>query len=38
MELQKCYAKDAGTLALLNKQLIEDEKSDNAMNISELEG
>lgn len=37
-ELQKCYAKDAGTLALLNKQLIEDEKSDNAMNISELEG
>lgn len=29
--------KDVTKLALLNKQLIEDEKSDNAMNISELE-
>lgn len=38
MQLQKCSVKDAATLALLNKQLIEDEKSDNAMNIRELEG
>ena len=37
MQLQKCSIKDIAKLALLNKQLIEDEKSDNAMNISELE-
>lgn len=37
MQLQKCSIKDVGELALLNKQLIEDEKSDNAMNIRELE-
>lgn len=37
MQLQKCTMKDVAKLALLNKQLIEDEKSDNAMNISELE-
>ena len=37
MHLQKCDMKDVAKLALLNKQLIEDEKSDNAMNISELE-
>ena len=29
--------KDVSKLALLNKQLIDDEKSDNAMNINELE-
>ena len=32
MQLQKCSIKDVAKLALLNKQLIEDEKSDNAMN------
>ena len=37
MQLQKCSIKDVAKLALLNKQLIEDEKSDNAMNINELE-
>lgn len=37
MQLQKCSVKDVSKLALLNKQLIEDEKSDNAMNINELE-
>lgn len=38
MQLQKCSMKDVAKLAQLNKQLIEDEKSNNAMNISELEG
>lgn len=37
MQLQKCSVKDVSTLARLNKQLIEDEKSDNAMNMIELE-
>ena len=37
MQIQKCTMEDVAKLALLNKQLIEDEKSDNAMNISELE-
>lgn len=37
MQLQKCTMEDVTKLALLNKQLIEDEKSDNVMNISELE-
>lgn len=37
MQLQKCSINDVAKLALLNKQLIEDEKSDNAMNLSELE-
>lgn len=37
MQLQKCTMKDVPKLALLNKQLIDDEKSDNPMNIKELE-
>lgn len=37
MQLQKCSTKDVAKLVLLNKQLIEDEKSDNAMSIRELE-
>lgn len=37
MRIQKCSMNDVSELALLNKQLIEDEKSDNAMNIVELE-
>lgn len=37
MQLQKCTIKDVPKLALLNKQLIDDEKSDNVMNINELE-
>lgn len=37
MQIQKCLMKDVSKLALLNKQLIEDEKSDNTMNINELE-
>ena len=38
MQLQKCTMKDVPKLALLNKQLIDDEKSDNPMSIKELEG
>lgn len=37
MQIQQCSMKDVTKLALLNKQLIEDEKSDNGMSISELE-
>ena len=37
MQIQKCTMIDVPKLALLNKQLIEDEKSDNFMNINELE-
>ena len=37
MQLQKCTMIDVPKLALLNKQLIDDEKSDNPMNINELE-
>ena len=37
MQIQKCTMADVSELAVLNKQLIEDEKSDNPMNISELE-
>lgn len=37
MQIQKCTMMDVPKLALLNKQLIEDEKSDNLMNINELE-
>ena len=33
----KCTSQDIPTLAILNKRLIEDEKSDNPMSISELE-
>ena len=38
MQIQKCTMADVSEFAVLNKQLIEDEKSDNPMNISELEG
>ena len=37
MQIQKCTMKDVPKLAQLNKQLIDDEKSDNPMNINELE-
>lgn len=36
MEIKKCTLEDVPQLALLNKQLIEDEKSDNPMTIEEL--
>ena len=37
MEIKKCTLKDIAQLAILNKQLIDDEKSDNFMSIKELE-
>jgi hypothetical protein len=37
MDIRKCGPGDCLTLAKLNKQLIEDEKSDNTMNLYELE-
>ena len=37
MIIEKCTLKDISQLASLNKQLIDDEKSDNPMNMSELE-
>lgn len=37
MKIKKCTLEDIAQLALLNKQLIEDEKSDNPMSIKELE-
>ena len=37
MQIQKCTMEDVSKLALLNKQLIDDEKSDNPMNLNELE-
>lgn len=36
MRIRKCGIEDSETLAFLNKQLIEDEKSDNQMNVAEL--
>ena len=36
MEIIKCTADDVKELAVLNKQLIEDEKSDNPMSVNEL--
>ena len=36
MKIKKCFFGDAGRLAELNKQLIEDEKSDNQMDMEEL--
>ena len=36
MEIKKCTLKDVSDLALLNKQLIQDEKSSNAMSIEQL--
>ncbi|MBR4085226.1 MAG: GNAT family N-acetyltransferase [Lachnospiraceae bacterium] len=35
--IQRCTLENAPKLALLNKQLIDDEKSNNTMSISELE-
>lgn len=37
MQIQKCTLTDVSKLALLNKQLIDDEKSNNPMDIYELE-
>ena len=37
MEIKKCTLEDVPQLAILNKQLIEDEKSNNPMSINELE-
>lgn len=37
MNIKKCTLDDISKLAILNKQLIDDEKSDNPMNIQELE-
>lgn len=37
MQIQKCTMADVPKLAILNKQLIDDEKSDNPMNFNELE-
>ena len=37
MEIKKCTLGDVPQLAVLNKQLIEDEKSNNPMSIEELE-
>lgn len=37
MQIQECTITDVAKLAVLNKQLIDDEKSDNPMNINELE-
>ncbi len=37
MNVRKCELKDAEMLAILNKQLIDGEKSDNSMNVKELE-
>ena len=36
MIIKKCSVKDVDQLAELNQQLIEDEKSDNNMNLEEL--
>lgn len=37
MQIRKCTPDDIAALAIMNKQLIDDEKSDNPMNIQELE-
>lgn len=37
MYIRQCTLDDVALLAVLNKQLIEDEKSDNPMTIEELE-
>ena len=36
MRIKKCSIEDVDRLAKLNKQLIEDEKSDNKMDLNEL--
>ena len=38
MDIRKCILDDVPQLAFFNKQLIEDEKSNNPMSIEELEG
>lgn len=37
MEIKKCTLDDVSLLAVLNKQLIEDEQSNNPMTLKELE-
>ncbi len=37
MEIKKCTLEDVSQLAVLNKQLIEDEQSNNSMTVEELE-
>ena len=37
MEIRKCILEDVSQLAFFNKQLIEDEKSNNPMSLEELE-
>ncbi len=37
MEIRKCTLEDVSRLAVLNKQLIEDEQSNNPMTVQELE-
>lgn len=37
MQIQECTIADVPKLAVLNKQLIDDEKSDNSMTVNELE-
>lgn len=37
IKIRKCTLDDVPQLALLNKQLIDDEKSHNSMNVNELE-
>ena len=37
MEIRKCTLEDVSQLAVLNKQLIEDEQSNNPMTVKELE-
>ena len=37
MEIRKCTLDDVSKLAVLNKQLIEDEQSNNPMTVKELE-
>lgn len=37
MEIRKCTLEDVSQLAVLNKQLIKDEQSNNPMTVKELE-
>ena len=37
MQIKKCTTKDVPQLAVMNKRLIEDERSNNSMNVPELE-
>ena len=38
MQIRKCTEQDISRFAWMNKHLIEDEKSNNPMNVDELEG